>query len=214
MCQDMVIIMENIKQSKMMENNGRIIYIGYSWKFLWEVILWAETWIKSKSKPSRFLGVFCYLHLKASLTYTFNKILVILQNRVQISLLGSLPGPPRERKRNQFLSLLGYLGRASMCTLDTCIVILIMTSLNIFCWISTVGMQYYVTFRCTTYWFNIFIHYEMIALIGLVTSDTIESYFYNTDYIPCAVNDVPTTYIFYNWKFVPLSCPLLIHVLI
>lgn len=43
MYQVVVIIMENIKQGKEIENNGKLIYIDYSWKLFWEVIIWTET---------------------------------------------------------------------------------------------------------------------------------------------------------------------------
>ena len=48
-----------------------------------------------------------------------------------------------------------------------------------------------------------YIPYDVITLIGIVTV-TIRSFYDIIDYIPRVVHYVPVTYLFYNWKFVPL----------
>ena len=36
-------------------------------------------------------------------------------------------------------------------------------------YLSISDLQYYISFRCATYWFDIFIYYKMVIMIGLVT---------------------------------------------
>ena len=65
-----------------------------------------------------------------------------------------------------------------------------------------VDVQYYVSFKCTTRWFDIYIHYEMVTAVSLITisphTKRILNIFFMLYYIPMA-------YLFYDCKFVPLN---------
>lgn len=73
---------------------------------------------------------------------------------------------------------------------------------------------YYVSLRCTHKWLDIYIHYEMLSVLSLVTTWSLLlhtkflKYFwpYSLWFIP-----IPKAYILYNWKFVPLSSLLLFN---
>ena len=66
---------------------------------------------------------------------------------------------------------------------------------------NTVDIWYYVSFRCTKWWFDIYIHYEMIIRTTLVTICPHTNY-YNIIDIPYAVYYIHVTYLSYIWKFV------------
>ena len=65
--------------------------------------------------------------------------------------------------------------------------------------------QYYVSFKCTTSWFDICIHYEMITMVSLVTicphKKLLQFYW---PYSLCCILHL-STYLLYNWKSVPFN---------
>ena len=69
--------------------------------------------------------------------------------------------------------------------------------------------NYYISFRCLTWWFYTFKHYEMIMAIRPTTTH------YHTKllshYWPCSlrVHYTLMTYWIYSWRFVPLTTLLL-----
>ena len=69
---------------------------------------------------------------------------------------------------------------------------------------SIVNIQYCISFRCTAWWFNIYLRYKMTTLIRLITICHHKNYHNIVDYIPYAVHYISMTYLFYKWKFVPL----------
>lgn len=74
----------------------------------------------------------------------------------------------------------------------------------LFNWNILVDRQYYVSFKCTTYWFDICIHYKMITMLRLVTIP-IQSYRNIIDHILYAEYHSPVTYLLQNWRFVFLN---------
>ena len=84
---------------------------------------------------------------------------------------------------------------------------LISFSMSLFvCFWSIIDLQHYVSSGCTVQWFNISIHFKMIATINLL-SVIIQIYYIFIDYIPHTVYFIPMTHLFCNWKFVPLNLP-------
>nr|KAF6420625.1 hypothetical protein HJG59_009355 [Molossus molossus] len=49
-----------------------------------------------------------------------------------------------------------------------------------------------------------FIPYDVISTISLVTIHPLQSYYNTMAYFPYGIHYIPMTYLFYNWNFVPL----------
>lgn len=66
-------------------------------------------------------------------------------------------------------------------------------------------MQYPISFRYASWWLNIYIHYERITTISLVTvchHKKLLKYYW---LYPYAAYYIHMIYLFYNWKEIPVS---------
>lgn len=61
-------------------------------------------------------------------------------------------------------------------------------------------MHNFVSVKCAAYCFDVYVHYEMITAMSLVTTCP-----HITDHISCAAYYVSVTYLFYNWSFILLN---------
>ena len=68
-----------------------------------------------------------------------------------------------------------------------------------------VDVQYYVSFRCATWWFDICIYYEIIATLSLATTVFAQSSYNIIAHIPYVVYYIPLTYLLQNWSSVLLN---------
>ena len=68
-----------------------------------------------------------------------------------------------------------------------------------------VDVQYYVSFRCATWWFDICIYYEIIATLSLATTVFAQSCYNIIAHIPYVVYYIPLTYLLQNWTSVLLN---------
>ena len=99
--------------------------------------------------------------------------------------------------------MLKYVFSYRVLSLNLCLIYLQWKILDIW---------YYVSLRCTHKWLDIYIHYEILSVLSLVTIWSLQlhtkflQYYrpYSLWFIP-----IPKAYLPYNWKFVPLN-PLLL----